>query len=534
MTAKEFNLLHEPWVLVLTPDGEQKELSLLEAFEQAPSLLGLAGELPTQDFAVLRLMLAILHAVVGRQMDGSYLPLGMAGNQPINPGFIKQRWHHLWQQGTLPLQEIKAYLKRYEDRFWLFHPVRPFYQVPSLEKGTEYEGSKLIGTQAESSNKKRLFNQRSGDSKTTLSYAEAVRWLLHLNAYDDTASKPVGKNLPSSGAGRLGRLGLIAARGNNLFETLMLNLVLLPNGEDRFWESENPTWVAEKAKVDERTPVVVPNNPSELLTLQSRRIVLKRKDAQVVGYTLIGGDFYPDNEELFAEQMTLWRKPGKNSTSKRTFEPKEHDPQRLFWRDFSAIVSAEEGLRRPGVVNWLAVLKADGFLRKKAFDFQIASVQYGDKYFFANDVYGDHLTFSAELLAEGGNAWVGCIMEALSTTEQMVAQVGYLAQGLLKAAGNTSTSGDAADKAKAQAYFRLDQPFRQWLRAIDPEEDDLAETKELWRNTAITLLSDLGRELVDQSGESAYIGRTLSENNTQRRYTSPEVYRAFIFKIKSL
>ncbi len=30
----------------------------------------------------------------------------------------------------------------------------------------------------------------------------------------------------------------------------------------------------------------------------------------------------------------------------------------------------------------------------------------------------------------------------------------------------------AAADARAQFYFAVDQPFRQWLQAIDPEQDD--------------------------------------------------------------
>ena len=74
MNEKEFNLLHEPWILVMRPDGMTEEVSLLDVFRRAPEFQSLAGELPTQDVAVLRLLLAILHAVFGHMTPTGHMP----------------------------------------------------------------------------------------------------------------------------------------------------------------------------------------------------------------------------------------------------------------------------------------------------------------------------------------------------------------------------------------------------------------------------------------------------------------------------
>ena len=128
---------------------------------------------------------------------------------------------------------------------------------------------------------------------------------LYVNAYDDTSAKPKGKGLPSPGVGWPGKLGLIAAVGDNLFQTLMLNLTLLKNGRS-LWEGEDkPIWEREPSK-KERQEIAVPDNLAELLTLQSRRLLLKRDHNKVVGYYLLGGDFF-DKNLAYAEQMTVWR-----------------------------------------------------------------------------------------------------------------------------------------------------------------------------------------------------------------------------------
>ena len=92
----------------------------------------------------------------------------------------------------------------------------------------------LNGEMIESKNKLRLFPLYAGQSKERLSYPQAARWLLSVNGFDDTSLKPKEKNLPSISVGWLGSLGYIQALGNNLYETLMLNLTLLKDGRE-YW-----------------------------------------------------------------------------------------------------------------------------------------------------------------------------------------------------------------------------------------------------------------------------------------------------------
>ena len=83
----------------------------------------------------------------------------------------------------------------------------------------------------------------------------------------------------------MGKLGLVYAEGKTLFETLMLNLILLKDGR-QLWEEPAPVWELKTPKGAERTEIAMPNNQAELLTLQSRRLLLIREKEQVVGYTL--------------------------------------------------------------------------------------------------------------------------------------------------------------------------------------------------------------------------------------------------------
>ena len=352
MAETMFNLLKEPWIRVATPDCVVHEVSLTEALTQAHTFSNLAGELPTQDIAILRLMLAVLHSVFTEVDENG------KSSELKTKADAYRRWGDLWTLGCLPKEPVLTYLKRYEDRFDLFHPERPFYQVKEAAGGTEFTAAKLNGAISESGNKIRLFSMRTGAQKGVLTDAEAARWLIYLNGYDDTSAKPKQKGLPSPGAGWLGKLGLIAAQGDNLFETLMLNWVLLDD-EERLWGKNNPIWALDSPRVQERCEITMPDNQAELLTLQSRRLLLIRDACGVTGYKLLGGDFFSKVNAL-KEQMTLWTYVQGKGSQPGFYQPKRHDASKQIWREFSSVIDGANNREKPGVVKWQERLKRRG------------------------------------------------------------------------------------------------------------------------------------------------------------------------------
>ncbi len=531
MEPIEFNLLEEPWIRVMRSDCGVEELSLTDTLLRAQDYRGLGGELPTQDVAVLRLLLAVLQTVFSRvDENGEAAPL-----EDKSDAF--DRWKALWELGSFPEKPIRGYLEKWRDRFWLFHNERPFYQVPEAAVGTAYGAAKLNGEMSESSNKLKLFPVRTGKEKNGVPYSEAARWLLYVNGYDDTSSKAKQKDLPSPGAGWLGKLGLIYADGRNLFETLMLNLVLTDQEED-CWEAPCPVWERDKPCVDERIEVALPQNQAELLTLQSRRLLLNRYDDRVIGYNLLGGEFF-QRANAAAEQMTVWRRVDQKKNEPPCQLPRRHDPSRQLWRDFSIITGMNKEVWTPGVVQWISRLKSRRILDDRAvISFRTAAVQYGDKDFFVTDVFCDHLDFHMNLLTDQAEGWMEMIRIEIGKCEEAANIIGYLSDGLCKAAGGDRVS--KAQYAKERFFAGIDLPFRSWLMTLDPAQgDDEAQrnsAEAAWRITAYHVACRLGKEMVEQAGSVAYAGREITENikgKTEKRYySSPMVYNQFIWQIR--
>lgn len=534
----EFNLLDEKWILVRKSDCTVDELSLTDALLKSHEYVELAGELPTQNVSILRLMLAVLHTVFSR-----YSPQGEPS--PLyDSDDAEYRWKELWNAGRLPEKPIKEYLASVHDRFWLFHPERPFYQTEAAKIGTEYTASKLNGAVSESGNKIRLFCGCTGVQKSELSYSEAARWLLYVNNYDDTSSKPKGKNLPSPGAGWLGKLGLITIRGNNLFETLVYNLILLNHKRNfsEVWGPECPAWEPDVPNTAERAEIPMPDNLSELYTLQSRRLWLNRDDNEkVIGYNLLGGDFF-EKMDAFIEPMTVWSKVKGNERAGEKFQPRRHDSSVQMWREFSYAFETAEGSHIPGVVLWTKYIKQMLPESRKLISFSIASVQYGDKDFFVNDVFSDSLTFHTDLITEIGEHWRAKITEEIEKCKKSAAALRDLAKDIELAAGSsedTVLKRAVVERAREQYYYEIDLPFRNWLERIDPNWEIVSEQEEQalreWHETAKRIALRIGQELVESAGTAAIVGRAVKDKNDKERYYSaPDAYRYFKVKLNEI
>lgn len=526
MQEQDFNLLEQGWIRVLLPDCSVTERSLTDVLVNAHQYARLSGELPTQDVAILRLLLAVLHTVFSRTNEN-----GDSAVIATRPEAVR-RWGALWAMKRFPEQIIRDYLGRYINRFNLFDPKYPFYQVPAARKGTPYKASKLNGEISESENKTRIFSMRSEDEKDTLTYAEAARWLVYINAFDDNSPK-VGKG---TGLGWCGQLGNIYALGCNLFETLMLNLVLLKDGSKLWDEANLPYW--EKpfdASVKERR-IAIPDNQAELLTLQSRRIILIRNCGVVTGYRGAGGDFF-DCTAADTEQMTLWQiKNGKKNEAPR-ITPRLHSQEHQIWRDFDAIVPKQDEEKTPGLVNWLFTLQMKGCIPYTNIALRAVGLFY-DKPTHSSiaDLYNDHIDFSAKLLTQHAVDWVSMIQRQITLCEKAAGIIGKLSNDLSKAAGKKYKEIESYDKERY--YSNIDTSFRNWLTSIQPStgagEEQRNAVEIQWRKQAYRIALHMGRDMVSRAGEAAFIGRwieTPPKSKIMYFFSSPTAYSRFRHEI---
>ena len=526
----EFNLLDEPWIRVIHPDCREEEVSLLEVFEHAHEYSDLSGETSAQNFAMLRLLLAVLHAAYEKTDEEDCVLTDEEEAYAL--------WESLWKQGCFQGDRIKEYLEKWRDHFWLFHPSTPFYQFPQAGTASEYSAAKLNGSISESANKLRLFSSRSSESKTELTYAEAARWLLFLNGFDDGAVKPgkedkaLGKdNRVIMGVSWLGELGGVHAVGNNLFETLMLNYVLLDKDEEP-WESAVPIWEKKPFTRMICRRIIPAKDQAELLTVQSRRLLLIRTDGKVTGYHIVKGDCF-EKKNFFLEQMTLWRK--QQDKISEYYVPKTHLRNRKLWQEFSSLIDMSENRTSAGILTWVNRLIGEQKMERSLVRFRSIGVRYDSSQMSTiTDSFDDSLSFHSHILLESGREWTNMIEKEVSRCDTLARIVGWLAIQLDYAGGNKKD--DSGEKEKEQLFYRVDIPFREWLLKLDPDQGDTERIalQGEWRSTAATIADSLGQEMVKASGPAAYRGRTVKkkENDPGTFYNAPKAYNYFRYQVE--
>ena len=531
MKEIEFNLLTEPWIRVRLRDNTVREVSLTEALVSAQDYADLAGEMPTQNAAVLRLLLAVLFTVFSRvDAKGESRPL-MQSDDAL------ERWSALWQLGHFPAEPVRDYLEQWKDSFWLFHPTHPFWQVPTLSNGIAFDGKKLNGERAESGNKTPLFQNISKTECAVLTYAQAARWLIYQNGYDERGGRPKAGNKPRHGVGWLGQIGFVAVKGKNLYETLLRNMVF-STGQNAIQEEQAPCWEREQIRTEQSVEIVMPKNQAELLTLQSRRILLIRSEEMpgVVGYEVLGGDYW-DSENAFGEQMTLWRRTSKEN-EKVTYEPQQHEMGKQLWRELPAMLDPES--RKPGVLIWNQKLQSLRILSKKEqIVISMVGIRYDDQGASVKDVYTDQLEMQLATLNDLGRKWTVRINREVQRCEETAKNIGTLCVELKLAGGldynkvkGFKDKQKVTEDARAQFYFVVDQPFRQWLQAIDPEQDDPDEAALRWQTRARSIAEKLGKQMVMEAGNAALKGRRIVVDKDKKTehtslYTSPRAYNHF-------
>ena len=543
--AQEFNLLDEPWILVMGMDFKRHEVSLPDVFAHAHEYVGLSGETSQQDAAMLRLLLAVVHSVFAREFDDDDEAL--------------DAWQELRDRGQFPMDRVRQYLETYRHRFWLFDTVYPFYQTTddlTVNHGTFSTAAGISGAIAESGNKQRQFAERLGAPANGLSYAEAARWLVFRQAYDDMAGKKKDKKALEAAAaagidvsgtvGWLGSLGLVMVEGRNLFETLLFNACFLRNGSDLWAPVEKrygacAVWELEDVRTSERCTVPVPENPAALYTIQARRLHLVREGGVVTGYRRVVGDKFLAADAA-SEQMTVWEKREPKGAAPVNM-PRPHDADSAFWHEFPVLFNykgAGKDTPRPGLFLWLSRCGVTG--SNAPIRIRSVSMRYSEKRSSFEDAWSDVVWVNAGLLDDV--LWQKRVADETAACMACASNVVNLAVRLVMAAGrhDRGNVGKKADDeameigkmARARFFAKIDRPFRAWVAGINPQTMDDSYVWEIRRTIRDAALG-LGDEMAGSSGNAAFRGRVVTNKKTKvtQVYTAVHAlsaYRAKVFQ----
>lgn len=510
-----FDLTREPWIPVLGLDGTVQELTPIEVFHRADQLLSVVGELPTQGFALVRLLLAVLHRAVGGPMDA-------------------RAWERLWGGDGLPVDDVARYLEQWRHRFDLFSAEAPFLQVAGLAtaKGEVSGLEKLI---ADVPNGHPYFTTRAGASLTKIAPAEAARWLVHAQAFDPSGIKSgaVGDDRVKGGKGYpigiawAGNLGGVLLQGTTLRDTLLLNLLPYAKGGMNWSDAADdlPVWerppLSAAIELSDGAPRRRPRGPADLYTWPSRRMRLAGDAGGVTGVLIANGDSLEPQNKHTVEPMSAWRRSTaqeKKRGEPLVYMPREHSFERAFWRGLAALLphtarSSQGGepskFLPPGVLDWLEhmryeeALPADYPIRLRA-----VGLVYGSNNSVVDELIDDELSLSVAVLRADQPELGEEAVRAVAAAEHAVRALSKLTINLAAAAGQDDDGARAAELG----YAALDTPFRRWLARLR-SDSVLREVEEAWHREVTRIVRSLGHELVEQAGAVAWRGRKVNKRH---------------------
>lgn len=534
-----FNLLEQPWILCVTSDGIE-ELSVRQVFDGSSSPIRILGDSPTQDYAILRVLLAIFW----RAHHGA-----PANAQRWEEWFIAKRQQLFDERRD---DTVLQYLDTHQDRFNLFDATVPFMQVADLDttKATRQSVSRILPDAEQD-----YFTMRTHEGRIKLTFAEAARWLIHTQAYDYSGIKSGaigdprvkgGKGYPI-GTGWTGMTGGTVIQGRTLLETLLLNTtaeVLSQSAADDLpvWEREPDSAAQRNDRAGKLTdpPAPAPTGAADLATWQSRRIRLFAERNQVVAVLVSNGDRIPDaGKNVFEDPMTPYRF-SKNQSKKDqlAFYPKPYDEQRTMWRSLDALIAtqsdpgfsdSDRAPKRPSnLINFSSIARYQR--SDEVADVHIVSMGYGAQSSSVDTVITGSIGLPLSLLQDDRLSRVHrqYVRDAADATKKAAISLGWFAGQLEVAAGGDYVfDADAADRL----YSVLEPLFLNWLRNLDIEDIEAEATD--WQRQVREHLLRIADEKVRGAGQKALIGRVVDagEDGEGRVISAGSLYRSLQYRI---
>lgn len=523
-----YSLADNGWIKVVYMDGTEKEVSLRTAFADAPKIKKIQGDIPQQDGPILRILVAILLRCY---------PLPDGDDEQA----ILERWKSIWDEGSFQMESIEDYLSFCEDRFDLFSDSHPFFQVADLAYADgSFDGVEKLVADVPDKGDRFLFSMRSKGFIRPLRFSEAARWLIFQQMYAPAGIKtPVvgnthvqkGKVYPPKGypgTGLMGAMGLVYLEGKNLFETLMLNLVLSDDifiqrhdKADSYMTGGAPSWEEDKGPDLVLHAAGDPKYPIEAYTWQSRRMRLVPTDdgTAVKGVVSCYGDIPNVTDADGAEMMTCWRARKQSKQAARTERlPLDHDPSRKLWQGLAALISASgtDGDLRPGVIRWLEKLcpadGREGLLSPEAvphIGIHAEGMVYGTQSSVFTDAVDDKFDLSIALVNHESVASAQAI-DVIRCADDAVGKLSYFVVDMQRAAGASLSGAKSVQPIQSQvrelAYGRLDAICRRRLAGFPfGEEEGISYCKD-WKDEIHRCLLDTAQEYVEANGISFFSG----------------------------
>lgn len=547
-----YNLIDEPWIKVVDKEtSESKMVGLKELFKNANKYLCIYGDMRIQDFAILRLSLAILHTVFsrynvkGETYDEISVDDMMRQVEDVDEEDYEEHkenllktWTDLWNMGEFP-NILFDYLDKWYDHFYLYDDKYPFYQFtpevinkakPSKQVSIDGKIGILLGKTfntkiQESGNKTSIFSYVN-INKDFLSNDKIARFLIGIqNVFgvaDKITYKTKEKEKQKTSAGWLSEIGGIYFQSDSLFKTMLLNLVLFnPNADDSTnYCIEKPIWEIEQCQLIESLKKEEPIlSKAELYTSPARALYIdknQKEDSPLKGILVK----FPriDIQNNFTEAMTLY-KYSNSKEYKNTYTLRKHKQAESLWRNFGLLTNYSEtsdSVISPGAVSWFLLINSH--LEKKNVSIVgVGIIDDGNSCSkrIVNEIY-DVIDINVSILNDTlKDGWIDRINIIISKIKKMIDRHYSLFLKCVLAIKDINKS-EYCEKELSKIYFEIDKPFKEKLASIN-DNDKKDNVEEELLSLARKIIMKNAYKIVKKANLSDYLSVERNKNNTKKK-----------------
>ncbi|MFJ6668982.1 type I-E CRISPR-associated protein Cse1/CasA [Streptomyces sp. NPDC091383] len=537
--TSEGDLVHDLWLGVVDRDGVHQAVGLLSALSEAHAIRRL--ELPVHTMLPVVLRQLLLPVVI----------------DALGPPRTRQEWGERFHRGRFSPKErerLAHYLgPRYGGRFRPFDAERPFAQVPGLQalNGETKSAAQLVPSVA-SGNNVPLFSALSEADELLLTPGDAVLWLLHTHCWDTASIKtgavgdPQAKSGKTTGnpTGPLGQLGVIVPTGRTLYETLLLNTPIMPDGLE---PGDRPQWAW-----DERPAHLGRTSPAgaawserpatgllDLLTFQTRRIRLitceTEQGPQVHRAIVSAGDRLAQTPE--SEPHTAWQHTAKPKKGQSHRRPRRHASGSAAWQGLGTLLAMTLPVEGDGpytslLLRQIGDLRGSGVLSGQyPLGVETSALEYGTQSAVIENAIGDELPLPVQTLLAEDIELREAVLECAAQADQAARALDSLNNDLRRASGGDPLPRDKGSRPSAQFLHSLDGTMRRLLtglRSVDVDDEDLLDRAQLAWEQSVQIAAD--REaglLLAAVPPRAVVGRTVKKGDKEFVYRSGKAIGMF-------
>ena len=465
-----YSLDKEPWVGVIEIGGARHGVSLREAIVDAHRLRGVDPGDPLLAAALYRLLLALVVDVEG----------GWA-----NP----RDWEARWRAGAFSAEVFDEYFSRHHERFDLFHPHHPFFQVAGLEATSgELKPVSNLDLMRATGNNVPLFASSVESSPSVVTAAEAAGQLLVIQGFDTAAIKTGMRGDPAAKAGKttgnptgpLGSMGVVIPLGRSLFESLLLNL---PRARFHDAAVDLPAW---RREPDPSWQTRMPTGVVDLLTWQSRRVRLEpTEDHRAVRAVLVGAGDRLESMPDF-EPNTSWVTQ-KASAKAGAVRPSRFRSGHAAWRSLAKVLGGAAESEAPIALR--NCVSADWLSYDYPLSVLCVGVEYGNQSAVIENVIADSIPLAWLAVTADDDGYVReQLVEVTAEAEHLRVALNGLASDLRRSQGAESVPWDKGRHPGDEFIAQLDAPTLDFLTRVRDEPDSVDGARLDWEQTAYRLV----------------------------------------------